>query len=131
MKTIIELCRNYGENITTGAIYVNDVYVCRSIELPWHHNAVQQSCIPEGQYAIAWRNSERLGRHIHVLDVPNRQWILIHPANDAAKELKGCIAPVLDIIDDRGIHSRMALQILLRNIMHIGIQHCSLKICSQ
>lgn len=44
-------------------------------------------------------------------NVPERQYILIHPANNAARELKGCIAPV-SIITGRGegIYSVKALQ---------------------
>jgi hypothetical protein len=28
------------------------------------------------------------------VDVPKRKYILLHPANNAKKELQGCIAPV-------------------------------------
>lgn len=44
-------------------------------------------------------------------DVPQRKYILIHPANDAVKELKGCIAPVLIITAiGKGIQSVKAMQ---------------------
>jgi hypothetical protein len=35
--------------------------------------------------------------HIHVTGVQNRSLILFHPANNAIKELNGCIAPVTKI----------------------------------
>jgi len=31
---------------------------------------------------------------LELVDVPNRKFILFHPANNAKKELNGCIAPV-------------------------------------
>jgi hypothetical protein len=131
MKAIIELCRSYHDEVTVGTVYFDGVFICHSIELPWHHNMVARSCIPEGTYPLQWRHSERFGDHIHVTDVPGRKWILLHPANDAKKELRGCIAPVMEVSGTRGLHSRLALGLLLRNIRSVGIQHCSLKIASQ
>jgi hypothetical protein len=31
---------------------------------------------------------------LQILNVPGREYILIHPANEALRELRGCIAPV-------------------------------------
>jgi hypothetical protein len=31
---------------------------------------------------------------LQILNVPGREYILIHPADEALRELKGCIAPV-------------------------------------
>ena len=45
------------------------------------------------------------------MNVPGRELILIHPANEALRELKGCIAPVCLISGaGKGIRSRMALK---------------------
>lgn len=44
-------------------------------------------------------------------DVPDRQYILVHPANNALLELKGCIAPVTFINGiGQGTNSVKALQ---------------------
>jgi hypothetical protein len=41
--------------------------------------------------------------------VPDRSWILIHPANDAKTQLKGCIAPVTQLTGPgKGSESRLA-----------------------
>jgi hypothetical protein len=40
------------------------------------------------------RYSPHFKWHLQLKEVPGRQWILIHPGNDAVTELKGCIAPV-------------------------------------
>jgi hypothetical protein len=43
--------------------------------------------------------------------VTGSQWNLIHPANDARKELKGCIAPVSVLTSPgKGLRSRLAFQ---------------------
>ncbi|WP_371559569.1 DUF5675 family protein [Flavobacterium sp. Arc2] len=52
------------------------------------------SCIPEGEYVLQKWFSPKFKWHIHLQNVPRRDFILIHPANDAKKELLGCIAPV-------------------------------------
>ena len=65
-----------------------------SIELPWKENQTGVSCIPEGRYELVKRWSPKFLRHLQVMNVPGREYILIHPANEALQELKGCIAPV-------------------------------------
>ena len=65
-----------------------------TIELPWERNEREISCIPEGKYFIRKRYSAKYKWHLELVDVPNRTYILIHPANNAQKELLGCIAPV-------------------------------------
>ena len=80
-----------------GTVFIHDVEVCKTIELPWEENLRNISCIPEGDYLLGLRHTERLGDHLVIEDVPGRQGILIHPANDAKKELRGCIAPVMAI----------------------------------
>jgi len=46
-------------------------------------------------------------------DVKGRDLILIHPANDAFRELKGCIAPVTTIQSPgKGLKSRSALELI-------------------
>jgi hypothetical protein len=69
------------------------------------------SCIPEGEYELRKRYSQRFGNHFILIGVPGRSYILMHPANDALKELKGCIAPVSFLTEEgRGSKSRMALE---------------------
>lgn len=92
MKLI--LIRSYYPTGTNGAIFLDGVFQCFSIELPWLHNQHRISCIPEGAYLLRKRINDRFGSHLLVDNVPARDCILIHPANDAVKELRGCIAPV-------------------------------------
>jgi hypothetical protein len=106
----LELIRSYFPCGTNGELYLNGERICFTIELPWLSNKPRLSCIPEGRYEIAKRFSEHHGWHMHVRDVPKRSLILIHAANDAEKELKGCIAPVSILkAEGKGLRSRIAL----------------------
>lgn len=102
----LELIRNYEPEGTNGELIVK---LCNTIELPWLRNQRNVSCIPEGRYEIKKRFTKKHQLHFLVLDVPGRDGILIHPANDALKELRGCIAPVTTVTGSgKGSHSRLA-----------------------
>ena len=97
---------------TNGKILYKDRLMMYSIELPWKDNLARVSCIPEGRYELVKRWSPKFNRHLQVMNVPQRDGILIHPANDALQELKGCIAPVSFLTGaGKGLRSRMALEI--------------------
>lgn len=81
---------------TLGRLYVLDqngqvLFDCVTLELPWKDNRRNISCIPPDRYRIRPRTSEKYGRHLHIIDVPGRDWILIHEAN-YFHQLRGCIA---------------------------------------
>jgi len=100
---------------TNGQLWLQQQLICMTIELPWKNNLKRKSCIPEGRYSLKKRFSERFGLHILIDLVPNRSLILFHPANDAQKELNGCIAPVTSLIGEgKGIDSRKAFERLKR-----------------
>jgi len=69
-------------------------------ELPWRDNAGGISCIPAGEYNVAWTYSPRFRRYMYLLlGTEPRLGIRIHPANwmGAAdkgyrSQLNGCIA---------------------------------------
>ena len=91
---VLVLNRTYFPEGTQGVLEWNGTIVCYTIELPWLQNQRQISCIPEGEYVLVKRFSSKFQWHLHLRSVPGRDLILIHPANDAKKELLGCIAPV-------------------------------------
>jgi len=88
------LLRTYHADGTNGQLLHNGALVCSTIELPWKDNQPRVSCIPEGRYELKKRYSPRRGHHLIVQSVAGRSLILVHPANDALRELQGCIAPV-------------------------------------
>ena len=110
----LELIRTYYPGGTNGEIFFNKTRFCSSIELPWLNNQHQVSCIPEGKYELLIRYSEKFKWHLQLKNVKDRDLILIHPANDARKELKGCIAPV-SILESpgKGLKSRIAFENLM------------------
>ncbi len=59
MQTNIYICRtNYGPSSTPGVLYVGNVKIGSTWELPWRNNDENISCIPEGVYnaVIRWRD---------------------------------------------------------------------------
>ena len=94
MQLILE--REYHASGTNGHLYIEGLETpfCYTIELPWQNNLPMRSCIPEGTYPIVKRYSKKFKQHLQVVSVPGREFILIHPANHALLQLKGCIAPV-------------------------------------
>jgi hypothetical protein len=108
---VLVLNRTYFSEGTQGVLEWNGTIVCNTIELPWLGNQKRISCIPEGEYVLQRRFSPKFQWHLHLKNVPGRDLILIHPANDAKTELLGCIAPVtLHIGIGKGSSSRKALE---------------------
>jgi hypothetical protein len=106
--------RTYYPNGTNALLFVNGIRICYTIERPWLYNKPLISCIPEGRYPVMERWSPRFGFHLLVTGVPSRSLILFHPANDAATQLKGCIAPVTVLTGPgKGDCSRKAFRRLL------------------
>ncbi len=80
-----------GVQGTLGFLQLQDGWGCRTLELPWRDNAVNISCIPEGEYTCRVVQSGKYGSVYHVQDVPGRTGILIHPGNLAGSESDGWI----------------------------------------
>lgn len=113
MKTnrTLVLRRIYGEQGTNGTIYFQGEKICHTIELPDRNNIRRISCIPEGRYKLEKRKYTKHGEQIGIPAVLGREAILIHAANNAMKELLGCIAPVTALTAEGiGTESRKALE---------------------
>ncbi len=119
-KLVLYLDRTYLPTATNGQISIAGRYICSAIELPWRDNRTNVSCIPEGCYRLELYRSRKFGDCLAVKGVPGRSGILIHPANEAAIELRGCIAPVTKLTGEgKGIYSRIALERLEREVMGV------------
>ena len=113
----IELQRFYRDGWTDGKVFINGVYVCQSIELGWANNERNKSCVPEGVYPMSIIQHPKHGECLKVEGVKGRSGILMHVANDAQKELRGCIAPVFSLSGNgKGQYSRMALYYIIENL---------------
>jgi Family of unknown function (DUF5675) len=114
---VIELQRLYRDGWTDGEILINGVLLCRSIELRWANNERNISCVPEGVYPVAIIQHPKFGECLQINGVKSRSGILVHVANDAQKELRGCIAPVFSLTrNGKGQHSRLALNYIIENL---------------
>ena len=112
------LTRTYFPEGTNGKLECEGKLICYSIELPWKKNETRVSCIPEGKYFIRKRYSQKFKWHLELVDVPNRKFILFHPANHALSELLGCIAPVTKLSGPGlGLMSRKAFE-KLKNLVY-------------
>lgn len=108
------LKRSYFKEGTNGTLFVSNQFLCHTIELAWNDNRQAVSCIPEGNYELVPRFSEKFKNHLILRNVVGRSLILLHPANDAKKELKGCIAPVTYLGGiGKGIYSKNAFDEVL------------------
>ena len=101
MKLLIERYpHSKKETIGSGFVLENDFikYEFLTLELPWKDNKKRVSCIPIGEYPVVKRWSKKFGDHFHILDVPNRDYILIHKGNYHT-DILGCILPGDDLDD--------------------------------
>ena len=93
MKVTIDRL-NYSDKQVEGLLTIFDgeekIFNCWTLELPDLGNKPRVSCIPKGEYKVTKRYSSKYKYHFHVLDVPDRSYILIHNGN-YNWHTKGCI----------------------------------------
>jgi hypothetical protein len=106
-----------SERGTIGGLYVNDRFICFTLELPWEENKPNVSCVPAGEYILRWEYSAHFESNLWELKgVPGRSEVKIHVANKLS-QLRGCIAVGMGIkLGDNGFFkttsSRSALNAL-------------------
>jgi hypothetical protein len=104
---------------TLGLLYNPSTTVYHVLELPWKNNQPKISCIPKGTYDVEKRYTDDRGWHFHVLNVPDRDKILMHIGNFFT-DVKGCLLPGKGLADINGdgrldvTGSRPALNALLK-----------------
>ena len=117
---VLLLTRTYFPYGTNGKLECEGKLICNTIELPWKNNETRVSCIPEGNYFIKKRYSQKFQWHLEIENVQNRSLILFHPANNALQELNGCIAPVTKLSGPGlGLMSRKAFITLKRLVYKV------------
>jgi len=81
-------------NQTLGELNVYNgyekVFSCKTLELPDVMNIPFISCIPKGNYSVVPRISQKYKKHFHIIDVPERDHILIHIGN-YKNQTQGCV----------------------------------------
>ena len=108
---------------TIGNLYLDDEWMCDTLELPYLDNQRSISCIPEGQYKVRLRTAEESATrdylHLLVQDVPNRDYILFHIGN-SAKDTRGCVLVGIGTEQDFVKNSTLSMELLMKEILNLG-----------
>ena len=113
----------FTESSTIGELFLNGERMCDTLENPYINNERKISCIPEGEYKVRLRTAKESGSrdylHLLVQDVPNRDYILFHRGN-SAKDTSGCILVGLGSQQNAVQNSRLAMDLLMKEILNLG-----------
>ena len=113
----------FTEESTIGELFLNGERMCDTLENPYINNERNISCIPEGEYKVRLRlareSASRDYLHLLIQDVPNRDYILFHRGN-SAKDTSGCILVGLGSQQDFVKNSRLAMDLLMKEILNLG-----------
>ena len=119
----------FTEKSTIGTLFINGELFCDTLENPYINNERNISCIPEGQYKVRLRlareSASRDYLHLLVQDVPNRDWILFHRGN-TAKDTSGCILVGNGREQDAVENSRLAMDLVIKEILNLGGENINL-----
>ncbi len=111
----------YLPECTKGNLYIDGNLECFTLEPPLRFNGAlnvpDKTCIPEGEYGVIGRVSERFGRTVpSVLAVPGRDNIEIHPLNKPS-QTEGCIGVGKTWVDGPAIeNSEVAFTDLMEHV---------------
>ena len=119
----------FTENSTIGKLYLNGEQMCDTLENPYLDNQKNISCIPAGEYKVRIRvareSATRDYLHLLVQDVPNRDWILFHRGN-TSKDTSGCILVGNGREQDAVNNSRLAMDLVIKEILNLGGENINL-----
>ena len=119
----------FTEESTVGELFINGERICDTLENPWRDNQRNISCIPEGEYPVRLRlareSASRDYLHLLVQDVPNRDWVLVHRGNFPS-QTKGCVLVGLGTQQDVVHNSVLAMDLLIKEILHLGGENINL-----
>ena len=119
----------YTKKSTMGQLFLNGELFCDTLENAWKDNQRNISCIPAGTYKVRLRPARQSATrdylHLLVQDVPNRDWILVHRGN-SAKDTSGCILVGKGTEQDIVYNSRLAMDLLMKEIITLGGENINL-----
>ena len=113
----------FSEVSTIGKLFLNGEWLCDTLENPWLNNQRNISCIPEGEYKVRLRTARESATkdylHLLVQDVPDRSLVLFHTGN-TAKDTRGCVLVGIGSEQDLVKNSRLAMELLMKEILNLG-----------
>ena len=129
MINLLLIRDTFSKKSTIGELFLNGERICDTLENSWQDNQRNISCIPEGVYPVRLRlpreSATRDYLHLLVQEVPNRDWILFHRGN-TAKDTSGCILVGLGTEQDVVHNSVLAMDLLIKEILHLGGENINL-----
>tara|TARA_R100001377_G_scaffold48634_1_gene28086 strand:+ start:133 stop:552 length:420 start_codon:yes stop_codon:yes gene_type:complete len=119
----------FTENSVIGELFLNGERMCDTLENPWKNNKKNVSCIPRGEYKVRLRlpreSATRNYLHLLVEDVENRTYVLFHRGN-YPKDTRGCILVGLGSQQDFVSNSTLAMDLLIKEVIHLGGENINL-----
>jgi len=129
MINLLLIRDTFSKKSTIGELFLNGERICDTLENPWQDNQRNVSCIPQGVYPVRLRlpreSATRDYIHLLVKDVKDRDYILIHIGN-TAKDTSGCILVGLGSQQDIVSNSTLAMDLLIKEILHLGGENINL-----
>jgi len=129
MINLLLIRDTFSEESTIGELFLNGERMCDTLENPYLDNQRNISCIPEGIYPVRLRlpreSATRDYVHLLVQEVPDRDWILFHRGN-TAKDTSGCILVGLGSQQDFVSNSVLAMDLLIKEVIHLGAENINL-----
>ena len=114
---------DFSEKSTLGKLFLNGEMFCDTLELSWLDNQRSISCIPEGEYKVRLRTAKESATrdylHLLVQDVEGRSYILVHIGN-YPRDTKGCILVGQSRQQDSVYNSRLAMELLIKEVLNLG-----------
>ena len=123
----ITIIRTYYQDYTSGQVWINDNYVCNTLELPYKNNERNISCIPEGIYNAKINYSKKHRAHILILKVKGRSDILLHTGNTLS-DTQGCVLVGTKYQEKQLRNSKQAMYKIISKIIANQIKLKGLKI---
>jgi len=113
----------FTDQSTIGTLYLNGERVCDTLENPWKDNIRNISCIPEGKYDVRLRYPRESGTrdylHLLIKGVQDRSYVLVHIGN-FVHQTKGCVLVGLSSSQDVVNNSKLAMDLLMKEIINLG-----------
>ena len=129
MINLLLIRDTFSKESTIGELFLNGERICDTLENSWQDNQRNISCIPEGVYPVRLRlpreSASRDYLHLLVQEVPNRDFILVHRGNFPS-QTQGCILVGLGTEQDVVHNSVLAMDLLIKEILHLGGENINL-----
>ena len=120
---LLVIRETFTEVSIIGNLYLDGEWLCDTLENPYIDNQRSISCIPAGQYKVRLRTAKESATkdylHLLVQEVPDRSLILFHSGN-TAKDTRGCIIVGIGREQDLVKNSRLAMDLLMKEILNLG-----------